>query len=180
MSDSEIAALLKDAMLGRDFGQNFNACIGWLVLIGAFTGARAGELCALTKDDVREKDEIPFIAIRSGKTENATRVVPLHPQLIEAGFLEYVATCQDELFGITGKTLSKRFPAYRRDLGVDRPGVVFHSLRKTVVTILEGKEVAENIVAHIVGHKITTMTYGLYSGGVSLAVKRKALAKLAY
>ena len=79
MSDSEIAALLKDAMLGRDFGQNFNACIGWLVLIGAFTGARAGELCALTKDDVREKDEIPFIAIRSGKTENATRVVPLQP-----------------------------------------------------------------------------------------------------
>lgn len=40
--------------------------------------------------------------------------------------------------------------------------------------------VPENIVADIVGHKKNTMTYGLYSGGVSLAVKRDALDKLAY
>lgn len=38
----------------------------------------------------------------------------------------------------------------------------------------------ENAVADIVGHEKTTMTYGLYSGGLSLAVKRDALAKLAY
>ena len=31
-----------------------------------------------------------------------------------------------------------------------------------------------------VGHEKTTMTYGLYSGGVSLAVKRGALEMLAY
>ena len=40
--------------------------------------------------------------------------------------------------------------------------------------------VAENIVADIVGHEKTTMTTGLYSGGLSLAVKRDALDKLAY
>jgi len=39
---------------------------------------------------------------------------------------------------------------------------------------------AENVVADIVGHEKTTMTYGLYSGGLSLAVKREALDKLAY
>jgi len=57
---------------------------------------------------------------------------------------------------------------------------VFHSLRKAVVTILENAGVSENVVADIVGHEKTTMTYGLYSGGVSLAVKREALAKLVY
>ncbi len=57
---------------------------------------------------------------------------------------------------------------------------VFHSLRKTVVTILENAGVPENVVADIVGHEKPTMTYGLYSGGVSLTVKREALAKLAY
>ena len=31
-----------------------------------------------------------------------------------------------------------------------------------------------------VGHEKTTMTYVLYSGGVSLVVKREALDKLAY
>ena len=38
----------------------------------------------------------------------------------------------------------------------------------------------ENVVADIVGHEKPTMTYGLYSGGVSLAVKAAALAKLSY
>ncbi len=59
-------------------------------------------------------------------------------------------------------------------------GLVFHSIRKTVVTILENAGVPENVVADIVGHEKTTMTYGLYSGGTTLAVKREALDKLAY
>ena len=58
------------------------------------------------------------------------------------------------------------------------PQHVFHSIRKTVVTILENAGVLGNVVADIVGHEKATMTYGLYSGGVSLAVKREALAKL--
>ena len=45
---------------------------------------------------------------------------------------------------------------------------------------LENAGVAENVVADIVGHEKTTMTYGLYSGGVSLTVKREALDKLVY
>ncbi len=40
--------------------------------------------------------------------------------------------------------------------------------------------VPENVGADIVGHEKTTITYGLYSGGLSLAVKRKELDKLAY
>jgi len=43
-----------------------------------------------------------------------------------------------------------------------------------------GPDQAREVVADIVGHEKTTMTYGLYSGGVSLAVKRDALEKLAY
>ena len=45
---------------------------------------------------------------------------------------------------------------------------------------MENVSVPENVVADIVGHGKTTMTYGLYSGGLSLAVKQEALAKLAY
>ncbi|MCH8112248.1 MAG: tyrosine-type recombinase/integrase [Proteobacteria bacterium] len=67
----------------------------------------------------------------------------------------------------------------RTDLGFG-PELVFHSVRKTVATILENAGVPENVSADILGHEKTTMTYGLYSGGVSLEVKRKALAKLKY
>ena len=49
------------------------------------------------------------------------------------------------------------------------PQHVFHSLRKTVVTTSENAGVPENVVADIVGHDKTTMTYGLYS----FANKRK-------
>ena len=45
---------------------------------------------------------------------------------------------------------------------------------------MENASVPENVVADIVGHAKTTMTYGLYSDGLSLAVKQEALAKLAY
>ena len=40
--------------------------------------------------------------------------------------------------------------------------------------------VAENVVADIVGHEKPRITYGLYSGGATIAVKAEALAKLAY
>lgn len=60
------------------------------------------------------------------------------------------------------------------------PGLVFHSIRHTVVTMLEEAGVMEATVASITGHSYPTMTFGLYSGGVSLARKAEALAKLAY
>ncbi len=40
--------------------------------------------------------------------------------------------------------------------------------------------VPENVAADLLGHDKPRITYGLYSGGTSLAVKAKALEKLAY
>ncbi len=82
-------------------------------------------------------------------------------------------------YGGRANGIGKRFGRLKTELGFG-PQLVFHSLRKTVVTILENAGAPENVVADIVGHEKTTMTYGLYSGGVSLAVKREALDKLAY
>jgi len=41
-------------------------------------------------------------------------------------------------------------------------------------------KVAADVAADIVGHEKTSMTYGLYSDELSLAVKQEALVKLAY
>lgn len=57
---------------------------------------------------------------------------------------------------------------------------VFHSVRKTVATMLEDAGIGENVAADILGHEKPTMTYGLYSGGTSLDVKAKAIAALRY
>jgi len=51
---------------------------------------------------------------------------------------------------------------------------------KTVATLLENAGVPENVAADIIGHDKPTMTYGLYSGGASLEVKREALERIDY
>jgi integrase len=182
MTDSEIAALLDGAPLAREPGQNFKECVGWLVLLGAYMGARAGELCELTVDDVREKDGIRYVAIKTGKTESASRVIPLHPDLVRMGFLDYAKRCDGDLFGITGKTLAKRFPAYRRSRGVDRAGVAFHSLRKSFVARLEEAEVPSDTAALLVGHKSKrSFTYDVYSPhGPTLRKLSEAVGKVRY
>lgn len=57
---------------------------------------------------------------------------------------------------------------------------VFHSLRGTLETTLEDAGVSENLAADIVGHKKPRITYGLYSGGASLATNAEAIERVRY
>lgn len=66
----------------------------WLPLLGLFTGARLSELCQLRLEDIRQELGVWLISInRSGskqlKTSDSERLVPIHRQLIESGFLEF-------------------------------------------------------------------------------------------
>jgi integrase len=84
----------------------------WLPLIGYFTGARTNEIAQLDTADVREIDGHPCFDFcpddpktpeaKRVKTEEA-RQVPIHPRLIELGFLKYVEAQrkakQKKLFG---------------------------------------------------------------------------------
>lgn len=60
------------------------------------------------------------------------------------------------------------------------PGHVFHSIRKTVATLLEQADVKEGIAADILGHEKKTLSYGLYSSGSSMAQKLDAISKVTY
>jgi len=71
----------------------------WLPLLGLFTGARLGEIAPLSTSDVRtdELSNIYSIVItedleqgRRLKTAGSRRVVPVHPELIRIGFIEFV------------------------------------------------------------------------------------------
>ncbi len=154
-----------------------------LIRLGMWTGCRIEELCALKVDQVKGDN----FTVGEAKTTAGWRDVPIHRELKQT-----MARLVDEskdgyvLSGLTvnkygdrSNAVGKRFGRLKTGLGFG-PQYVFHSIRKAVVTILENAGVPENVVADIVGHEKPTMTDGLYSGGVSLAVKRDALAKLAY
>ena len=154
-----------------------------LIRLGMWTGCRIEELCALKVDAVRED----YFSIDDAKTKAGWRDVPIHRELAQtmARLIEdskdgYVLSgLSVNKYGDRSNAVGKRFGRLKKKLGFG-PLHVFHSIRKTVVTILENAGVQENVVADIVGHEKTTMTYGLYSGGLSLSVKHEALDKLAY
>jgi integrase len=63
--------------------------------LGAYSGARLSEICQLHVQDIVEVNRIWCMKIvpeaGSVKTAGSERIVPLHPAVIEAGFLQYVS-----------------------------------------------------------------------------------------
>ena len=70
----------------------------WLPWIASFTGARITEVGQLYSSDVKRLGEIVYLDInrdtadKSLKTAGSKRNIPLHPQVLDEGFLEFVAT----------------------------------------------------------------------------------------
>lgn len=154
-----------------------------LISLAMWTGCRIEELCALRTDDVYDT----HFVVTDAKTNAGVREVPIHKRLkpvmkrllkaSKDGFV--LSGLSENKYGDRSNAIGKRFGRLKKDAGYGHQHV-FHSIRKTVVTILENAGVPENVVADIVGHEKTTMTYGLYSGGASLDVKLAALHCLKY
>ncbi|QOX78634.1 site-specific integrase [Trichlorobacter lovleyi] len=68
----------------------------WIPLVLLYTGARANEICQLRTDDIVTAGDIPFICIKEdlahlqSTKDHKNREVPIHPHLVELGFLDYV------------------------------------------------------------------------------------------
>jgi integrase len=67
----------------------------WVVLLLYYCGMRREEVCKLLASDIQEADGIPLIALRytvSGRLKNpqSAREIPIHPELMRLGFLEFV------------------------------------------------------------------------------------------
>lgn len=175
--NEEVTELLRGAVEKRD------AELAALILLGMWTGARIESLCSLRLSEVKEVS-LHF----SDKTEAGNRDVPIHSRLrpvVEAltlrstdGFLLRCRSLQKT--GTRSDAIGKRFGRLKKSQGYSDRRKTFHSIRKTVVTQLEQSEVPENISAAIVGHEVSTMTYGLYSNGPSFEQKKEAIEVLSY
>ena len=71
-----------------------SACKRYVPWLCAHTAARVASITALTKSDVRQEEGIWVIDLMHTKTGKA-RSIPLHQQVIDEGFLNYVAKLKD-------------------------------------------------------------------------------------
>lgn len=154
-----------------------------VIALGAFTGARIEEVCSLKVENCSGG----VFTITDSKTEAGVRQVPIHPSLVALvakmtkestdGYL--VPSKAGGQYGVRSDPYSKRFGRLKESLGFG-PGHVFHSIRKTVATLLEQAGVPEGVAADILGHEKKTLSYGLYSSGSSMVQKLEAISKVSY
>ncbi len=171
-SEEEIRALLyaSDAQPMADF-----------IRFAALTGMRREEIGGLRVSDCTNG----WLTVRVGKTKNATRRLPIHPDLVSVterrtkdkepeAFLFHDLPKSGSVGRGRTEKIGERFTHYRRSAGVDdlrpdgRSRVDFHSFRRWFITeAVRHSGQPESVVSEIVGHsegKIAK-TLGVYYGG---------------
>jgi integrase len=195
-TDSEIAKLLSGLKLEIKPAAHTTMTAGaWVTLIAAFSGARLEEAAQLRAADIKQTDGVwhfEFAANGNGKTRAATRSVPLHQVLIDAGLLKYRDGLPSDgpLFpglraraskGKLGAAIGDWYNGFRKTLGVDRQGLNFHSWRHTVGDRLRRAGVPEDDLAALLGHEHPNLTSGTYAhNGPGLKRLASIVAKLEY
>ena len=140
----------------------------WLTWLGVFTGARLNELAQLSKNLIRQHGSVhyiyfsPELRLKSREKKSCVRSVPIHPKLIEFGFLDYVARCPGDLFsglpmhksGRLSDAPSKAFSRHLRKIGIKRPRLSFHSLRHTFSAALKRLSAEWEDRQRLLGHAV--------------------------
>jgi len=170
----------------------------WIPLLGAFTGARLGELCQLRTVDVQTVDGIPALALtddgedQSIKTEAGRRTIPIHSELIRLGFMDYARAMKEagneSLWpalpirkGKPSDFFGRWFREFRKELGMEGPGAPsFHYFRHTVRPLMRragfDAMTRDLITGHEAGGSIGDRVYD----GLLLAELRPAVEAIQY
>lgn len=154
----------------------------WIPLLGLFTGMRLGEIVQLTVADIKQENAIPYIDVNKEeedkrlKTDSSARYVPIHPALVQLGFLDYVRESRkgkkvgERLFpeiepgadGYYSNNFSKYFARHLDKVALTSRKLTFHSFRHNLTDSLVQAEVSDMLVKAILGHAdhSVTASYG--------------------
>ena len=171
----------------------------WLPLIALFSGARLEEIGQSLVADVKNDDGVHYLDINTldrqagkrVKNLSSRRKLPLHPELLGCGLLDYVEARRragdKRLFpelrpSVSGQVTgnwSKWWGRYTDDLGIADPRKVFHSFRHTFKRTCRSARIEEELHDALTGH--TSASVGRrYGGGVPLEVLAEEIAKVSY
>ncbi len=170
-SSSELAALLATKKWNCPKTQIDDA-IYWAPLFAYLEGMRSEEILQLTPDNIRCDEGVHFIDIVRGtgqsvKSDNGRRMIPLHSQLIELGFLGFVEKQREagkiRLFERVKRskskkknftaTFTKNFTYYRKTRQVYDEHRDLHAMRTTFNTKLVADSTPDTARRYMMGHK---------------------------
>lgn len=175
-TDKELKRVFESPVYSR--GKRYSAGGGeaaaWVPTLALATGARLEELCQLRVDDIyRDPRHGPLIRISDEgegqrvKTTSSRRIVPVHPDLIAAGFLAYRDDLADDrqewLFpdlvpdhdGRRGGNFGKWWSRYQRSAtgcNLKDRQLVFHCFRHTFKSLARAANIAEEVHDALTGH----------------------------
>ena len=173
----------------------------WVPLLALLHGFRLNEACQLYVTDVTERDGVPVILIRTTnekgdetekrvKTEAGERFVPVHPEAVKMGFIDYVSDMRraghQRLFpelkpakatGFLSDVFSKWYARFIGKIGAKQPRTDFHSFRHTYRDALREADISAERVRALGGwaSKETSDDYG---DGAKASTLAREMAKV--
>ncbi|MDR6116041.1 MULTISPECIES: hypothetical protein [unclassified Sphingomonas] len=178
----------------------------WLPLMLPLYGGRSSELAGLPLSHVHEDEPIPYLQIdftedRGLKNVQSVRKLPIHPELIRLGFIDYVrairaAGCTmlfPEMASLSSSSFASTFyksifkpwrawafpegTPWRHQVGGAWKDKDVHSFRGTATSMLKGV-VPDSVRCDIFGHEGETETARTYDEEANLSIKLEALKHL--
>lgn len=177
----------------------------WIPIIAKYSGMRQNEICQLKICDIKSEvisngEAVYYFDLNEKedkhlKNENAFRFVPLHPKLLELGFIDYYNSVKDKQDVLWkhlrlhptqnryGTDYSKNFMKFFRKYITTEIDQSFHSLRHNVSTKLLNaavvhrlpKELMNKILGHEPDKDETSRTYSTGYGIEELYIGIKTL-----
>ena len=178
----------------------------WLPLMLPLYGGRSSELAGLGLAEVHEQDPIPYFVIdytedRALKNVQSIRKLPIHPELIRLGFMDYISELRragctmlfPEMVSADSSSFASTFyktvfsklrrwafpegTEWRRRIGGAWKDKDVHSYRGLATTMLKGR-VSDSLRCDIFGHEGETETASTYDDEADLDLKLGALMLL--
>jgi len=169
----------------------------WSPYLALYHGARLEELCQLRVVDIKTEAGTGIIYLdihgrdgRKVKTQSSERKVPLHPGLVQLGFMQYVESQREagaemlfselkqDTHGAWSGAWSKWFGRHLRAIGITDRRLTFHSLRHTWA------DAARAVMSEEHRHAIGGWSGGgvgrTYGTSVPLRVLAESMAKVRY
>jgi integrase len=166
----------------------------WFPIIGLMTGMRLEEIGQLRSADIKTQEGINFFDLdhvpeerRWLKNDSSRRQIPIHPRLIELGFLDMVRESKGRLFPCLSSAGARQLTAswsqwfgryLRQVVGITDTRKTFHSLRHTFKDLCRDAGIPKELHDRLTGHVSSDVGDGYGSGSFPLRPLDEAVRKI--